>query len=141
MKYFFKIIFLGVIFLGCTKRNCVTTSDLSFDQLDEINRTFYDFSVDSFTVSICQYITPNNDGLNDSFVIQSNLDSNDYSSTKFRVVNACEEVVHLEKNTFPFTFPNIESLEDGQYSFNLSVMIDRDKEVISGSGKIRILRK
>lgn len=141
MKHIFKIVFIGLIVVGCTKRNCVTTSDLAFDQLDESNRTFYKFTLDSFTISICQYITPNSDGLNDSFEIQSNLDSNDYLSTSFRLVNACEEVVHVDKNSFPFSFPDTKNLEDGQYNFTLSVLLDESKDVISGAGKIRVIRK
>ena len=141
MKYIFKIVLIGFIVASCTKRNCVTTSDLAFDQLNESNRTFYKFTLDSFSISICQYITPNNDGLNDSFEIQSNLKPNDYLSTNFRVVNACDEVVHVDKSSFPFSFPDTKNLDDGQYSFTLSVLLDKSKDVISGSGRIRVIRK
>ena len=141
MKHILKIILIVLIVLSCTKRNCVTTSDLAFDQLDESDRTFYTFTNDSFKISICQYITPNNDGLNDTFEIQSNLKSNDYLSTKFRLVNACEDVVHVDINSFPFSFPDIKDLEDGQYNFTLSILLDESKDVISGAGKIRVIRK
>ena len=141
MKNIFKIVFVSFIIISCTKRNCVTTSDLSFDQLEESNRTFYKFSVDSFDISICQYITPNGDGLNDTFEMNSNLKSKDYISTKFRLLNACQEVIHVHKNSLPFSFPDEKSLSDGQYSFTISVLLDENKDVISGGGKIRIIRR
>jgi len=141
MKFIFKIVIIGIIVVSCTKRNCVITSDLAFDQLDEMNRDFYKFAIDSFTISICQYITPNSDGLNDSFKIQSNLDSNDYLSTKFRLLNACDEVLHVDENSFPFSFPDLKLLEDGQYKFSFFVVLDQSNDVISGAGKIRVIRK
>ena len=141
MKHILKIVFIAFVLVSCTKRNCVTTSDLAFDQLDEHDRNFYKFNLDSFNVSICQYITPNSDGLNDSFEIQSNINSIDYLSTNFRLVNACDEVIHVDKNSFPFTFPDAKSLQDGQYQFTFFVVLDESKDVISGTGKIRVIRK
>lgn len=141
MKSVFKILLLGVIVAGCTKRNCVKTSDIAFADLQEGNRTFYNFSVDSFNVSIVQYITPNNDSVNETFEMNSNVQLNDYVSTSFRVVNACDEIVHVEKNSFPFSFPDPKTLEDGQYDFSFSVLLDESKDLISGGGIIRVLRK
>ena len=141
MKYIIKFSFFVFVLLGCSKKNCVESSDLSFYELNETDRSFYVFSADSFTVSIPKYVTPNNDSLNDFFEIQTNLDYNDYVSSKFTVLNSCEDVMHVETNSFPFTFPGVESLDDGQYDFTIAVVLDKHKDVISGSGQIRILRK
>lgn len=141
MKRVLKILIILFIISGCTKRNCVKTSDIAFTDLDEGNRSFYNFSVDSFKVSICQFITPNGDGANETFEIDANLQSNDYVATSFRVVNACDEIIHVEKNSFPFSFPDPKNLEDGQYEFSFSVLLDDSKNLISGAGIIRIVRK
>ena len=53
MKRVLKILIILFIISGCTKRNCVKTSDIAFADLEEDNRSFYNFSVDSFKVSIC----------------------------------------------------------------------------------------
>ena len=141
MKSVFKILLIGLVTAGCTKRNCVKTSDLAFADLDEGNRAFYNFSVDTFSVSICQYITPNDDGINETFEMNSNLQPADYISTSFRVVNACEDIVHVEKNSFPFSFPDPKTLEDGQYDFTFSILLEESKNLVSGGGIIRVLRK
>ncbi len=142
MNQFIKIIpFVALLAFSCTKRNCVKTSDIAFADLGESDRDFYSFSRDDFSLDICQYITPNGDNVNDSFDIVTNLVKGDYLSTSFRVVNACEDIIHVERNTFPFTFPDPKTLEDGQYEFTLSVQLAESKKMISGSGIIRILRK
>lgn len=139
-----KIIYilLGIVFVvGCTKRNCVKTSDIAFADLNESDRAFYSFARDSFTVDICQYITPNDDGVNDSFAFATNVKIGDFASSNFRVVNSCEDIIHVQKNSLPFTFPNPKDLEDGQYNFTYSVLLLESKDIMSGSGVIRILRK
>ncbi len=141
MKYIIKLVLISIVLFGCTKKNCVKSSDLSFYELNETDRSFYIFSGDSFTVSVPKYVTPNNDSINDFFEMQTNVDSDDYITSKFTVINECEDVVHVETNSFPFTFPGIENLEDGQYDFTLAVVLDKNKDVIAGSGQIRILRK
>lgn len=141
MKSVFKILLIGLFAAGCTKRNCVKTSDLAFADLDEGNRTFYNFTTDSFQVSICQFITPNSDGLNETFEVNSNLQASDYVSTSFRVLNACEDIIHVEKNSFPFSFPDPKTLEDGQYDFTFSVLLNESKDLVSGGGVIRVVRK
>lgn len=141
MKYIIKLVLISIVLFGCTKKNCVKSSDLSFYELNETDRSFYIFTGDSFTVSVPKYVTPNNDSINDFFEMQTNVDSDDYITSKFTVINECEDVVHVETNSFPFTFPGIENLEDGQYDFTLAVVLDKNKDVIAGSGQIRILRK
>ena len=141
MKNIIKLVLISIVLFGCTKKNCVKSSDLSFYELNETDRSFYIFSGDSFTVSVPKYVTPNNDSINDFFEMQTNVDSDDYITSKFTVINECEDVVHVETNSFPFTFPGIENLEDGQYDFTLAVVLDKNKDVIAGSGQIRILRK
>ncbi len=140
MKHLVKIFLIGIVLFGCSKKNCVTSSDLAFYELNETDRSFYVFSADSFNVSIPKYITPNNDSVNDFFEVQTNIGHRDYISSKLTVVNSCEDVVHVERNSFPFTFPGIKELEDGQYDFTMVVVLDKSKDVISGSGKIRIIR-
>ena len=141
MKYIIKLVLITFVLLGCTKKNCVKSSDLSFYELNETDRSYYIFSADSFTVSIPKYVTPNNDSINDFFEMQTNIDFGDYITSKFTVINECEDVVHVETNSFPFTFPGIENLDDGQYDFTVAVVLDKNKDVIAGSGQIRILRK
>ena len=141
MKSVFKILLIGLVAAGCTKRNCVKTSDIAFADLVEGNRAFYNFSVDTFNVSICQYITPNEDGTNETFEMNSNLQPADYIATSFRVVNACEDIIHVEKNSFPFSFPDPKTLEDGQYDFTFSVLLEESKNLVSGGGIIRVIRK
>ena len=110
MKHLVKIFLIGIVLFGCSKKNCVTSSDLAFYELNETDRSFYVFSADSFNVSIPKYITPNNDSVNDFFEVQTNIGHRDYISSKLTVVNSCEDVVHVERNSFPFTFPGIKEL-------------------------------
>ena len=141
MKKIVYIFLVVLIAFACTKRNCVKTSDISFGELNEGDRSYYTFAGDSMSISICQYITPNGDNINDTFAIASNIKIGDFYSSSFRVSDNCDEVIHLENNVFPFSFPNPNSLEDGQYDFTMSVVVKEGKELISGSGIIRILRK
>lgn len=141
MKNFVYILLVGFLALSCTKRNCVKTSDIAFADLGEGDRDFYSFSTDSFGLEICQYITPNNDSINDSFAFYTNIRAGEFASSSFRVVNACEDIIHIQKNSLPFTFPNPYDLEDGQYNFTFSVVLQESKKNMSGSGVIRVLRK
>jgi hypothetical protein len=118
----------------------VTTSDLAFADLNEGDREFHEYIHDSLSLKIPKYITPNNDGLNDEFEILSNITIDHYVAADFRLTNACDEVLHKEHLTFPFTFPDPKSMEDGQYEFSFSIVLE-DKKIISGSNLIRIIRK
>ena len=138
MNNLLKII-VGILFIiSCTKKNCVTTSDLAFEDLKELEGEYYEYIHDSLSLSIPQYITPNNDGVNDEFEILTNIDN--YVTANFRLTNACEDVLHKEHLVFPFTFPDPKTMEDGQYEFTFSIVLE-DKKTITGSNLIRIIRK
>lgn len=141
MKYFFAVIITITTLISCSDNNCIKTSDLVFEQLGEGNRTYYKYDFERFFFEMVQYITPNGDSINDNFNIRTNIDSGDYISAKFRLVNACEDIVHVDDVNFPFTFPDPKSLTDGQYDFDFSIILKESREVISGAGKIRILRQ
>lgn len=138
MNNFLKIILVMLFIVGCTKKNCVTTSDLAFADLKELEGEYYEYIHDSLSLNIPQYITPNDDGLNDEFEVLTNIDN--YVAADFRLTNACKEVLHKEHLVFPFTFPDPKTMEDGQYEFSFSIVLE-DKKTITGSNLIRIIRK
>jgi hypothetical protein len=138
MNNFLKIIVVILFIVSCTKKNCVTTSDLAFADLKEGENEHYEYIHDSLSLNMPKYITPNNDGVNDEFEISTNIV--DYVAADFRLTNACEEVLHKEHLVFPFTFPDPKTMEDGQYEFTFSIVLE-DKKTITGSNLIRIIRK
>lgn len=141
MKYFLSAIITIATIVSCSDNNCIKTSDLVFDQLSEGDRTYYKYDSERFFFEMVQYITPNGDSINDTFNIRTNIERGDYITAKFRLVNACEDIIHVDDVNFPFTFPDPKSLADGQYDFNFSIIMRESRDVISGAGKIRILRQ
>lgn len=134
------ILLIGVVFISCKEGSCVSTTDIAFSDLNEPNIEFYHYELDSLNIAIPHAVTPNNDGVNDEFSIVSNIKRSHFVASDFKIKNGCDEIVHTEHLTFPFTFSEAADLEDGQYNFNFSIVLI-DNKLITGGGIIRIVRQ
>lgn len=116
------------------------TTDIAFKDLNESNLEYYEFSSDSLFVHIPIAITPNGDSLNETFVPLSNVENQHFVAADFKIKNACDEIVHIQHMSFPFTFEEAPTLEDGQYNFDFSIVLE-DKKLLTGGGILRIIRQ
>jgi hypothetical protein len=132
---------LGLVgVLSCKDSNCVPTSKISFIGLNENSIEYYNYSLDSFYIEFPSVVTPNGDTLNDFFAIRTNIDSADYEIADFKVRNSCGETLYKQDGSFPFTFFEVSNLEDGEYDFDFSIILN-NKEVIAGANILNVLRK
>lgn len=132
---------MGFISLwGCRENNCVPTTDIALKDLNETNLEYHEFSSDSLYINIPVAITPNGDSINEKFVAITNVEQQHFVAADFKIKNACDEIVHSQHMTFPFTFEEAASLEDGQYNFDFSIVLE-DKKLLTGGGILRIIRQ
>tara|TARA_B110000211_G_C13867586_1_gene459351 strand:- start:68 stop:490 length:423 start_codon:yes stop_codon:yes gene_type:complete len=138
-----KILVIIVVFfsvLSCKESNCVPVSLVAFKDLNESNIDHYIYNHDTFVLEIPSAVTPNKDGLNDVFTTITNITALDFVAVDFKIRNSCGETLHKQHGTFPFEIPDIESLEDGEYDFDFSIVLN-DKHLITGGGVINVIRK
>lgn len=140
MKNIVLVIVVAVIGFGCSDKNCVKVSDIAFGDLQEGTEVIYNYELDTFAIKFPQYVTPNNDNVNDTIFIETNIQKLDVISAKFRMVDGCDNVVFSDDANFPFVFPNPSVWEDGQYDFSFTVILP-DNKPLSGSGVLRVISK
>lgn len=134
------IVLIALVSFSCREGSCVSTSDIAFADLKEPDLDHYNYELDSLNLSIPYAVTPNGDGMNDEFSIVTNINSSHFVSTDFKIKNGCDETVHAEHLTYPFTFSEAKDLEDGQYNFNFSIVLT-DNKLLTGGGIIRVVRQ
>jgi len=137
-----KLFFIAVLLIAisCKENSCVRAADVALKDLDESNLDYYKYGNDTLYLDIPSVVTPNEDGINDDFVVITNISNSDFVAVNFKVKNNCDETLHKQNGTFPFIIPNINNLENGIYNFDFSIVL-LDKELISGGGIIKIVRK
>lgn len=140
MKNIILLISVILIGFGCSDKDCVKVSDIVYSDLNESEESVYTFEMDTFSFKFPQYVTPNNDGVNDTILMQTNITEDVVVSSKFRMTNNCNKVVFSDEANFPFVFPNPKTWEDGQYDFTFHIMLPNNK-LLSGGGVFRVISK
>jgi hypothetical protein len=134
----FIIVFCSI--LSCKENNCVPTALVVFSDLNEPDVDHYLYEHDALMMEIPSAVTPNSDGVNDMFVIKTNILASDFVAVDFKIKNGCDKTIHKQHGIFPFTLPDLENMEDGAYDFDFSIVLN-DKHLITGAGVINIIRK
>ena len=138
-----KILVLVIVFfsvLSCRESNCVPTALFAFSDLSESDIVHYLYSHDTYSLEIPSVVTPNADGINDVFVTVTNITPSDFVAADFKVRNSCGETLYKQHLAYPFEIPNLSSMEDGQYDFDFSIILN-NKHTLSGAGILNVIRK
>ena len=126
--------------LSCKEDDCLSNSLLAFEDLSESNVNYYIYNYDTLFLEIPSVVTPNNDSLNDVFTIRTNILESNFVAVDFKLQNNCGETLYKQHGTFPFVIKDLESMKDGGYNFDFSIVLN-DKRLISGGGVLNVVRK
>jgi len=125
---------------SCKEDDCIPNSLVAFEDLSESNVDYYIYNHDTLFLEIPSVVTPNNDSLNDVFITRTNISESNYVAVDFKLQNKCGETLYKQHGTFPFVITDLESMKDGSYNFDFSIVLN-DKRLITGGGVINVVRK
>ena len=135
------VFILAVIgILSCKEDDCLPNSLLAFEDLSESNINYYIYNHDTLFLEIPSVVTPNSDNLNDVFTTRTNISESNFVAVDFKLQNKCGETLYKQHGTFPFVIADLESMKDGSYNFDFSIVLN-DKRLITGGGVINVVRK